>query len=187
VRSGYIILSTIHIQNQQSNSLIHLKSLASMNKNNDKYFHPDFKSLCELLNEHKVEYLVIGAWAGIIYGLPRTTLDVDIYINNTTENCVKLIEVLSNVGAGIARELIPEDILKRKVFLFADNIRIDVFTETYGIRNYKEAIKRVNIINFENVKIPVVSYEDLLKTKKTDRPKDKRDLELLIQANKKPK
>jgi hypothetical protein len=43
------------------------------------------------------------------------------------------------------------------------------------------------IIKFFDSFKEFAKYEDLLKTKKTDRSKDKQDLELLIQANKKSK
>ena len=146
---------------------------------NNKFFRPDFKTLCELLNRYKVRYLVLGAWAWIIYGLPRTTLDVDIIIDKTEENCQKLIESLSNIGAGIAKELTPNEILKTKVFMFADMIKVDIFTETYGVKNFNEVYKRSKEVNFEGIKIPVISYKDFLKTKNTDRPKDKEDLKIL--------
>ncbi|MEW6040000.1 MAG: hypothetical protein AB1633_00575 [Elusimicrobiota bacterium] len=79
--------------------------------------NPDFKTLCGLFNKHKVKYVVIGGWAGIIYGLSRTTRDVDILIDRSPKNCQNLLKALEKIGAGIARELTPEEILSKKVFI----------------------------------------------------------------------
>ena len=40
----------------------------------------DFKEFLKLLNEHGVEYLLIGGYAVGYYGYPRATNDLDIWI-----------------------------------------------------------------------------------------------------------
>ncbi len=37
-----------------------------------------FKDLFELLNAHKVEYMIVGAYALAFHGAPRYTGDIDI-------------------------------------------------------------------------------------------------------------
>jgi hypothetical protein len=46
----------------------------------------DFKDFLRLLNEKNVEYLLVGGYAVIYYGYPRTTGDIDIWIAQTTQN-----------------------------------------------------------------------------------------------------
>ncbi|MBK8983152.1 MAG: hypothetical protein IPM38_12715 [Ignavibacteria bacterium] len=46
----------------------------------------DFKELLILLNENKVEYLIVGGYVVIIYGYPRLTIDIDIWINPVKDN-----------------------------------------------------------------------------------------------------
>ncbi len=87
-----------------------------------------------------MEYLVIGGWAAIAHGLPRTTLDVDIYVRPTPETPRRLVGALSEVGFGIARELAPEEILSRSAFLFADQIRIDIFTRPGGVDRFRHLL-----------------------------------------------
>ncbi len=41
----------------------------------------DFEELLRLLEEHKVEYLIIGGYAVAFHGYPRFTKDIDIYYN----------------------------------------------------------------------------------------------------------
>jgi hypothetical protein len=40
----------------------------------------DFKEFIELLNEHKVRYLVVGGYAVAFHGHPRYTKDLDVWI-----------------------------------------------------------------------------------------------------------
>ena len=40
---------------------------------------PDFKKLLALLEEHQVEYMIVGGYAVAFHGYPRFTKDIDIY------------------------------------------------------------------------------------------------------------
>jgi hypothetical protein len=46
----------------------------------------DLREFIESLNSHKVEYLIVGAYALAFHGHPRSTGDVDILIHNSPEN-----------------------------------------------------------------------------------------------------
>lgn len=140
---------------------------------------PDFIEFCGILNNHRVDYLVIGGWAGIIYGLPRTTQDVDIFVPRDPANCRRLIEALASIGFGTARELVPDDILRRAVFLFADQIRVDIFMTPWGLSDYGKAAVRKRVVEIRGVPIPVVGLEDLIASKATDRPQDQDDVKAL--------
>ncbi len=126
-----------------------------------------------------MEYIVIGGWAAIAHGLPRTTLDVDLFVRPTKENVGRLIGALSEIGFGIARELTPEEILSRKAFLFADQIRIDIFTRPWGVEDFDGCHGRRWEADFEGVRIPFVSIEDLIRTKETGREQDRADVQAL--------
>ena len=49
----------------------------------------DFKELLKLLEEHNIEYLVVGGYAVAFHGYPRFTKDIDIYYNNSSINIAK--------------------------------------------------------------------------------------------------
>lgn len=122
---------------------------------------------------------MLGGWAAIAHGVPRSTHDVDIFIRPTRENAQRVIDALSEVGFGIAKELTPEEILNRSVFLFADQIRVDVFTKPWGLSDYDACYARRRELDFESVRIPFLGLEDLIRSKDTDRPQDRADLEAL--------
>ena len=83
------------------------------------------------------------------------------------------------VGHGIARELTVQDILSRPVFLFADQIRVDVFTKPWGLKSFEESWNARLAVEVEGVRIPVISLEDLARSKSTDRPQDVEDLKAI--------
>lgn len=138
--------------------------------------NPDFPTLCAHLRQHKVDFLVIGGWAAIAYGLPRTTLDVDIFIRPSKDNAERLIGALSEVGFGIAKDLTADEILGKPVLIFADQIRVDIFTKPWGLPDYNACNERRWEAEFESVVIPFVSLADLIKSKETGREQDKADL-----------
>ena len=46
----------------------------------------DFRELLALLNEHKIDYIIIGAYALAFHGVPRYTGDIDIFVKPDTVN-----------------------------------------------------------------------------------------------------
>jgi hypothetical protein len=52
---------------------------------------PDFKEFLQLLNAHRVEYLLIGGYAVGYYGYPRATADMDIWVAMAPRNANKRI------------------------------------------------------------------------------------------------
>ncbi len=55
----------------------------------------DFIRLC---NKHEVNYLVIGGYAVSIHGYPRSTKDIDVCIELSELNAVKMVEVIRDFG-----------------------------------------------------------------------------------------
>ena len=49
-------------------------------------FNIDFQEFLELLDNHEVEYLLVGGYAVILHGYARSTGDMDLWVNQTNEN-----------------------------------------------------------------------------------------------------
>jgi hypothetical protein len=45
---------------------------------------PDFNEFCGLLNEHRVEFVIVGAYALAFHGRPRFTGDFDVFVGPTS-------------------------------------------------------------------------------------------------------
>jgi hypothetical protein len=59
---------------------------------------PDFRELLELLNEHEVEYLIVGGYALAFHGAPRFTGDLDIFVRPHPQNAQRVLEALAAFG-----------------------------------------------------------------------------------------
>ncbi len=55
---------------------------------------PDFDEFCGLLIAHHVEFVVVGAYALALHGVPRSTGDLDILIRPTLENGARLLDAI---------------------------------------------------------------------------------------------
>lgn len=46
-------------------------------------FNDDFRDFIHCLNKHDVEYILVGGYSVIAHGYPRTTGNMDIWVNQT--------------------------------------------------------------------------------------------------------
>lgn len=131
-----------------------------------------------LLNEAGVKYLVAGAYALILNSVIRATEDVDILIENSTENFERVIAALSRLADGAARELVPQDFVENVVVKIADEVEVDVSTSAWTV-TYADALANARIAEIDGVRIPFLSREDLIRSKLTHRDQDRADVERL--------
>ncbi|SHL65976.1 hypothetical protein SAMN05444266_104307 [Chitinophaga jiangningensis] len=61
-------------------------------------FNDDFRDFIQALNNHNVEYILVGGYAVILHGYRRVTGDMDIWVNRTKENYLKLAEAFMEFG-----------------------------------------------------------------------------------------
>jgi len=75
------------------------------------HFNPQWKTtnmvsnatrLFAALEQNHVRYLVVGGFAATIFGVPRFTYDVDIFVENTPENIDALLTALVELGSDMA-------------------------------------------------------------------------------------
>lgn len=71
---------------------------------------PDFKEFCALLNAHRVEFVVVGAYALAFHGAPRYTGDLAILVRPSAANGQRLLDAISAFGFPTA-PVTPDDIV----------------------------------------------------------------------------
>ena len=54
------------------------------------------KVVCIFLDEHEIDYVIVGGFAVLFYGNPRTTMDIDYVIQLVEENIPELIKFLQD-------------------------------------------------------------------------------------------
>ncbi len=136
------------------------------------------EEIFKVLNETKIKYLLIGGLASIIYGVPRTTLDIDIAVQPTKSNIKKTIRVLIKSGLVPDTEDIDE-ILGLGGTTFTNEKEIDILTDLSGAK-FDDLWQRKETVVYKTTEIYTVSLKDHLKMlKRTGRKKDFEDIECL--------
>jgi hypothetical protein len=138
---------------------------------------PDFKEFLQLLNENRVEYLLVGGHAVALHGYPRFTGDMDIWVRPTAENAQKILKTLSDFGVGLLGFKLEDFLVEGRVNqLGVPPVRIDIITSIDGVQ-FDEAYARRSDIVVKGLNISLIGFDDLLTNKKiSGRPRDIDDL-----------
>ena len=140
----------------------------------------DYKEMLQILSNNKVRFLVVGAYAMGVYGYPRATGDIDICVEASSGNSEKIYQSLSEFGAPLS-ELTKTTFCEEGI-VFQIGVaprRIDIITKIDGV-DFKKAYSDKQEIEIEDIKIPFLSKENLIKNKEsTGREKDKLDAKYL--------
>jgi hypothetical protein len=141
---------------------------------------PDFKEFLKLLNEHDVQYLLIGGYAVAYYGYARATEDMDIWIAINSDNAQKMVTVLKEFG--FEQSVLTPDLFLQSpkiIRLGLPPVRLEITTSISGVEFSKCYSDRV-IDELDGVQISFIDLHNLKKNKKASgRPKDLADLEQL--------
>lgn len=142
-------------------------------------FNDDFREFIELLNKYQVSYILVGGYSVILHGYPRSTGDMDIWVDPKLDNYIKLKKAFLDFGLPIMDQ---EEFLINTMNVFSYGrppIAIDILTKCKGL-DFEESIKGSSIINVEGLDVNLISYSHLIKAKKAaGRYKDLNDLEHL--------
>ena len=140
----------------------------------------DFKKLLELLNGHKVEYIIVGAYALALNGVPRFTGDLDILVRPSPENAAKIMSALTDFGFG-SLGLTSADFQETDSVtqLGVPPVRIDILTSLTGV-HWEEADKGKKKGTYGNLSVFFLGREQIITNKRAlGRKKDMADLESL--------
>lgn len=139
----------------------------------------DYLRLYRSLNENKVKYVIIGGIACVLYGSPRLTKDIDIFIERNLENSQKLLKALKEIGFGTASLTTPQKIIKNEVTIFKDYIRLDVLTKIKRL-DFERVWKEKVIKRMRGLKLPIISLDNLIISKRAiGRSLDLEDIKIL--------
>ncbi len=140
-------------------------------------FEQDFIDFIELLNQHQVEYMIVGAHALAYHGRPRHTGDLDIWIKPNIENASRMIKVLADFGFGSVG-LVEQDFLRENYVtqLGYPPLRIDILNSISGVEFDQAYANRVEG-DVEDLKINFISISEFIRNKEASgRKKDLGDI-----------
>lgn len=140
----------------------------------------DFREFLKLLNDHDVQYLLVGGHAVAYHGYPRATADMDVWVAITPKNAEKLVHVFREFGMddpSLAPELFLEP--KQIVRMGLPPMRIEVLTEIDGV-DFEDAFVRRTQAAIGDLTVNMISREHLIANKRASgRHKDLADLDYL--------
>lgn len=140
----------------------------------------DFKELLALLEENRIDYMIVGGYAVAFHGYPRFTKDLDIFFNPSSENIEKIIQVL--VQFGFSEKDLNETLFSNPgnmVTFGVAPVRVDFINRIDGL-DFKAARKNRVRGKYGDAEVFFISREDLIKNKQASpRLKDKADIEEL--------
>ena len=151
----------------------------------------DFADFIYLLNQHHVEYMIVGGYAVGLHGLPRYTGDLDVWVNKSDENIEKIKRVIVEFG-GLFSEIdfnkltmqsTPTNLIPGIGF-GREPMRIEILGALVGVEFF-DCYKNAEQKTIEGLPIKYIHYDDLKKAKESSaRLKDKGDIEELEKLRK---
>jgi len=143
-------------------------------------FQEDFRELLGLLYSHGVEHLIVGAHTLAYHGAPRYTGDLDILLQPTPENAVRVMAALNDFGFGdVGLSLDDFSVPGKVIQLGFPPVRIDLLTSLTGI-TWKEAARGKIQGDYGGVPVFYLGREQFIRNKRAlGRRKDLADLEAL--------
>jgi hypothetical protein len=136
------------------------------------------EQIIELFNENNIKYLVIGGQAIRLMGMPRYSMDWDIYIpGKDIGNINKINELLSNILNMELEPLGPQGLNFIQTFQTPYGI-LQFHLAPVAIAKFSETSKTAKRLTTETgVAIKCISPEELYKCKKKiARPQDEADI-----------
>ena len=138
------------------------------------------QNLLELLNAHKVEYMIVGAYALAFHGAPRFTGDMDIFVKPDPENAQRAMAALNDFGFGsVGLRAADFEIENKVVQLGFPPVRVDIVTSITGV-SWEEAVSGRVEGTYGDVRVYYIGREQFVSNKRAlGRKKDLADLEAL--------
>jgi hypothetical protein len=141
--------------------------------------NPHYKELLQLLNQFEVEYLIVGGYAVMKYGEPRYTKDLDVWVRNSAQNSIRVVEALKQFGAPVEQDGINAETFTGKQVVYQIGVapvRVDILTEITAV-GFSDAWQKKVSSSFFGVPVHFISMDDLLTNKRAlGRDSDLKDL-----------
>jgi predicted nucleotidyltransferase len=141
----------------------------------------DLKLLLRSLNQHGVDYLLIGGYALAAHGYHRATTDIDVMVPATAEAGARLKQALMVLPDQAAKDSKPEWFGEGENIRVADAFVVDIMLNANG-QTYDTLQRYAEVVDLEGVSVRTVNLEGLLLTKQTMRAKDASDRAVIERA-----
>lgn len=150
----------------------------------------DPERLVRTLAAYRVAYVLVGALAARLQGMPRMTADADITPEASPQNLTRLASALTELGARVHTDSIPEGLVfdcsaatlaRGRIWnLTTEAGRLDLVFEPDGTSGYEDLEPDAVRIEVFDLTILVASIPQMIRMKRaSDRPQDRQDVIVL--------
>jgi hypothetical protein len=149
-----------------------------------------WQKIIKELNKERLDYVLVGASALVLHGLPRSTLDIDIYVPAKKSSLNKLFKISDILGLQSEQKAIlhirhlPNLFSNQWIcFSYKGQDILDVF---FADKNdFDKLYKNSELKKDKKISIRVASLNDISAMKKASgRPIDLSDLQLIKESKK---
>lgn len=142
-------------------------------------FNSDFRDFISALNSQSVRYILVGGYSVILHGYPRTTGDMDIWVERSVENYQNIKNAFDQFGMPVF-DMTLDNFLSHPnwdVFTFGTPpVAIDLMVQVQGL-DFEIAYENSVLFEDDGLSVRTIHKNDLIQTKKVvNRPKDQDDL-----------
>lgn len=137
------------------------------------------RSFFQRLEEHRVAYLLISGQASVLYGAAEFSEDVDLWVEPSAANIVRLVSALRAERTSyykLTPPLTEENFQRGHGFHFVvgaeDGFFLDVMGRPPRVGKFEASFKRGEIFETPLGRIPAISLKELVEVKKTQRLRD---------------
>jgi len=142
----------------------------------------DYYDLLFRLVDAKVDFVVVGGFAGTIYGSEMVTEDIDICCDFAPDNLMRLYAAVAELNP-VHRmtpnrrrfELTPDTAKDfSNLYLDTDAGQLDCISEVKGVGGFEQAKQRSRIVAIQHFAVRILDLDALIASKKAmGRPRDK--------------
>ncbi|MEX0608376.1 MAG: nucleotidyl transferase AbiEii/AbiGii toxin family protein [Balneolaceae bacterium] len=140
--------------------------------------------ITDLLEKHKLPYMVIGGYAVLFHGEPRFTEDIDIVLGVDSSSLDQVLKAVDNKFEARAKDATQfvEQTNVLPLISLKNNIKVDLIFSFIDFE--RNAIQKALSVDIEGKKVQIVRAEDLIIYKLlAGRPKDLEDAKNVIEHN----
>jgi hypothetical protein len=143
-------------------------------------FNQDFRDFISAFNQEEVRYALVGGYSVILHGYSRTTGDMDLWVERSSDNYRRIKKAFASFGMPVFN-MTEHNFLHHSVwyvFTFGlPPVAIDIMIKLDGM-DFAEAFSRAVFFNDDDLQVRTIHRNDLIKAKKlAGRAKDQNDLE----------
>lgn len=133
------------------------------------------EALLSVLEDHQVEYVVIGGFAAQVHGASRPTYDIDVTANTTADNLGRLAQALAELRARVRTESVEgglpfsasADSLRgvRMLNLTTPLGELDLTFEPAGVGGYDNWTPNAQTYTVGQLQVRIAALADIIRSK----------------------